>query len=104
MVKMLVLYKTPKDKDAFDKHYHEVHIPLTKKLPGFVKYEISQGDVMMPGGTSSVYLIGTVYFESMEKLKEAFASPAGRACAKDRCIMAPEEEDSKMYIFEMGEV
>lgn len=104
MIKMLVLYKTPKDKDAFDKHYFNVHIPLAKKLPGFVKYEVSRGEVTVPRSTTDIYLIGTVYFENMEKLKEAFASPEGQACAADRRLMAPGEEDSTMYIFEAEEV
>jgi len=31
---MIVIYKTPKDVEVFNKHYFEVHIPLAKKLPG----------------------------------------------------------------------
>jgi uncharacterized protein (TIGR02118 family) len=26
--RMVVIYNTPKDTVAFDKHYHEVHVPL----------------------------------------------------------------------------
>ena len=32
MARMLVIYKTPKDPAAFDKHNFEVHVPLAKKL------------------------------------------------------------------------
>jgi uncharacterized protein (TIGR02118 family) len=33
MAKLMVLYKTPKSAEAFDKHYHSIHIPLAKKFP-----------------------------------------------------------------------
>ena len=34
MAKVVVLYKTPADKAAFDKYYNETHIPIAKKIPG----------------------------------------------------------------------
>jgi uncharacterized protein (TIGR02118 family) len=49
---LVVMYKTPKDKAAFDKHYVEKHIPLAKKIPGVRKYEVSQGPVATPAGPS----------------------------------------------------
>ena len=33
MVRFLVLYDTPADPEAFDRHYREIHIPLAKQLP-----------------------------------------------------------------------
>jgi uncharacterized protein (TIGR02118 family) len=33
MAQMLVIYKTPKDPAAFDKHYFEVHVPFAKNAP-----------------------------------------------------------------------
>jgi uncharacterized protein (TIGR02118 family) len=38
---MTVIYRTPADTAAFDKHYFEMHVPLAKKLPGLRKYEVS---------------------------------------------------------------
>src|SRR5260370_42160569 len=35
MVRVLVLYNPPEDAQAFERHYHEVHLPLAKTLPGF---------------------------------------------------------------------
>jgi uncharacterized protein (TIGR02118 family) len=34
MAQMVVIYKTPKDTVAFEKHYSGVHVPLAKQLPG----------------------------------------------------------------------
>ncbi|MGH6973834.1 MAG: EthD family reductase, partial [Stellaceae bacterium] len=39
MAHMVVIYKTPKDKAAFDRHYFGTHVPLAKKIPGLRKYE-----------------------------------------------------------------
>jgi uncharacterized protein (TIGR02118 family) len=105
MAKMVVIYSMPKDIEAFDKHYFEVHIPLAKKLPGLIKYEISKGPVIpvVPGGPA-IYLIGTLYFESLEAIKKAFATPEGKACAADRRIYAPNDEDLKTYLFDTRDV
>jgi uncharacterized protein (TIGR02118 family) len=48
VAEVVVMYKTPKDTAAFDKHYSEKHIPLAKKIPGLRKYAISQGPVATP--------------------------------------------------------
>ena len=48
MPKVLVLYKTPKSAEAFDKHYMTTHVPLAKKIPGLKSYDISRGPVNGP--------------------------------------------------------
>lgn len=101
---MLILYKAPKDKKAFEEHYFNVHIPLAKKLPGLIKYEVNKSAVTMPYNDSDIYFIGSLYFENMEVLQEAFNSPEGKACAADKRVMAPGDDDSKMYLFEIKEV
>ncbi|MFT3701770.1 MAG: EthD family reductase [Agriterribacter sp.] len=62
MAKMTVVYNTPKDIDAFEKHYFEVHIPLAKKLPGLISYEINDGAIVSTTGHVS-YRIANLYFE-----------------------------------------
>ena len=34
MARMVVIYWTPKDVEAFDRHYFEIHVPLAKKDSG----------------------------------------------------------------------
>ncbi len=46
MAQMIVIYKTPEDKEAFDKHYFDIHVPLAKKLPGLIKYQVSKGGLL----------------------------------------------------------
>jgi uncharacterized protein (TIGR02118 family) len=100
MAKMVVVYKTPKDKEAFEKHYWDVHIPLASKLPGLKKYEVSRGPVTVIAGNKETHLIAILHFDSMEAIKQAFASECGINCAKDRRILAPNDDDVQMFLFD----
>jgi uncharacterized protein (TIGR02118 family) len=82
MATLLVLYKTPTDKAAFDKYYAETHIPLAKKIPGLKTYEISEGGISGPG-SESIHLVATLTFASMADLQAALGSPEGQAAAAD---------------------
>lgn len=101
---MIAIYKTPKDKDAFENHYFEVHIPLAKKLPGLRKYDVSKSPIISTTGDSETYLIGTLHFDSLEDIKAAFASPQGKACAADRRILVPDDNNIQIYLFDTTEV
>jgi uncharacterized protein (TIGR02118 family) len=83
MAQLIVLYKTPQDTAAFDKHYTEVHIPLVHKIPNLRKFEISHGPIMTPTGPSDIYFIATLHFDDMATLQAALASPEGQAGGAD---------------------
>ena len=83
MARLVVLYKTPQDAAAFDKHYFGAHIPLAKKIPGLRKYEVSHGLVATPAGPSEFHLVTTLYFDDMTAIQKAFASAEGQATAAD---------------------
>jgi uncharacterized protein (TIGR02118 family) len=100
MARMLVIYKTPRDPVAFDKHYFDIHLPLAKQLPGLRKYEISSGPIVALAGAVDPYLVGTLHFDSLAAIKQAFASECGQACAADRLLYAPEDEDMQMFLFD----
>jgi uncharacterized protein (TIGR02118 family) len=102
MAKLLVLYKTPKSAEAFDKHYASVHVPLAKKIPGLKKYDISTGAVGTPAGPSQVHLAATLYFDSLDALKAGLASPEGKAAAGDLGNFADGGAD--LYLFDTKEV
>ena len=99
MARMIVIYKTPKDPVAFDKHYHEIHVPLAKQIPGLRKYEVSKGPIAALASASDTHLIATLHFDTMDAIKAAFASDCGRACAADRRKLAP-DEDVQMFLFD----
>ena len=104
MARMVVIYKKPADVKAFEKHYFETHIPLAKTIPGLRKYEISRGPVTAVAGPPDVYLIGTLYFDDVDAIKKAFASPEGQAAAADRRLYAPDDSGVQMFLFDNREV
>jgi uncharacterized protein (TIGR02118 family) len=82
MVKFLVLYDTPQNPEEFERHYREVHIPLTKQLPGLRRYTLGHNAKKIRGD-EPYYLIAELEWDDMEALEQAFASPEGQATAKD---------------------
>ena len=82
MVRFLVLYRTPQDVEAFERHYREVHIPLTKKLPGLCRFALSRHPTPVRGG-DPYYLITELDWDDPASLQFAFQSPEGRATAQD---------------------
>lgn len=97
MAKLVVLYKTPKNTEAFDKYYVSTHAPLAKKIPGLKKYDVSKGDVISPAGPSGIHLVATLYFDSLEALKSGLASPQGQAAAGDLPNFASGGTDLYMF-------
>jgi uncharacterized protein (TIGR02118 family) len=83
MAKLVVLYKTPADPAAFDRYYVDTHVPLAKRIPGMLRYEVNAGPVASPAGASPYHLVATLEFASMGALQQAMGSPEGRAAAAD---------------------
>jgi uncharacterized protein (TIGR02118 family) len=94
---LVVLYKSPKDPVAFDKHYAEKHIALAKRIPGLRRYEISRGPVGAPGGASGIHLVATLVFDSMAAIQSGLASPEGQAAAGDVPNFATGGADMLMF-------
>jgi uncharacterized protein (TIGR02118 family) len=101
MAKLVVMYHTPKDAAAFDKHYAEVHAPLAKKVPGLKKFELSQGPVVTPAGPSNFHLIVTLEFDDLAALQKGLSSAEGQAAAADVATFATGGAD--LLIFDTRE-
>ena len=82
MAQVIVIYNTPADPAAFDRYYHQTHVPLAQKIPGLRSFSVSNGPVQAIGG-SAPHLIATLNFDSMASLSAAMASPEGQAAAAD---------------------
>ncbi len=104
MAQMVVIYRTPENVEAFNRHYFDIHVPLAKKIPGLRKYEISDGPVATAAGPSDVHLIGTLHFDDLAAIRRAFASPEGQAAGADRRHFAPDGSGVEMFLFDNREV
>ncbi|SHH53225.1 EthD family reductase [Virgibacillus chiguensis] len=82
MVKLIALYKRPEDKVSFDEHYQNVHTPITKKIPGLRKMEVTK-IVGSPGGESKYYLLCEMYYDDHDALKAAMKTDEAKASGKD---------------------
>ena len=102
MARILVMYKTPRDLAAFDKHYAEKHIPLAKKIRGVRKYEVSKGPVATPAGPSGYHLVAVLHFDDMAAIQDAFASAEGQATVADVQTFATGGVD--IFMFDSREV
>ena len=101
MVRFLVVYETPDDPAAFDRHYRDVHIPLAKRLPGLRRYTVSRNGSAVRGG-EPFYLVAELDWDDMSALNNAFASAEGQATARDVAELA--RQGVRSMIFEVEEV
>jgi uncharacterized protein (TIGR02118 family) len=83
MYRLTVLYGHPADPAAFQKYYHEVHIPLARQMQGLKGWTIGMGESVMPGEQPPFYMIVGLYADSREVLDAMLASPAGQAAIAD---------------------
>jgi uncharacterized protein (TIGR02118 family) len=104
MARLVVMYKTPKDTAAFDKYYFETHVPLTQKIHGLKKFEVSQGAVASPAGDPGIHRIAILHFDSMAAIQAAFASPQGQAAAADVGVFSPEPGSAQILMFETRQI
>jgi len=82
MMKLVALYGTPDDPEAFDKAYVETHIPLIKKVPGLQRVEANKiTQVVM--GKKAPYMVGTLTFADMDALQAAMNSPEMAAAGEN---------------------
>lgn len=78
MYQLTVLYNQPEDPAAFDKHYDEVHIPLTAKIPGLQRFTVSR-----LGTEADYYLVAVLEFASAEAFGAAMSTEEGKASGRD---------------------
>lgn len=102
MVRFLLLYNTPEDPAAFERHYRDVHIPLAKQLPGLRRYTIGRHAKLIRGD-EPYYLIAELEWDNMDALQKAFQSPQGQATAQDVANLASNAGVRSM-VYEVEEV
>lgn len=83
MIRLTVLYGHPDDPEEFDRYYHEVHVPLAKKMKGLAGWTIGKCASADPGEDPPYYLIVGLYAESRSAMEAILASPEGQAAVAD---------------------
>ena len=89
MFKLVAIYKIPNDKDAFEKHYQEVHTPLTMKVPKMKEFRLNRV-FGSPTGTSDLHLIAEMCFATKDDFKEAMKTTEARDSGMDLMKFAKE--------------
>ena len=82
MTRFLILYNTPDDVHAFERHYHDTHTPLARKMPGLRRFTIGRNVVAIPGG-EPYYLVAELDWDDRAVLQRALQSHQGQATAQD---------------------
>lgn len=82
MVKVLVLFGIPIDKDSFDRHFETAHCPLLKEIPELQAIGVSVVEGVV-AGELPVYRIVELQFDSESAMQEGLNSEAGQTMASD---------------------
>ncbi len=82
MIKLIALYKTPEDIEAFEQHYTQVHMPLIAKVPYMSSFSSAKA-FGAPHGEPSYYRIAEMVFPDRASFDKAMASDENRASGKD---------------------
>ncbi|WP_291075462.1 EthD family reductase [Hyphomonas sp.] len=83
MYKLIVLYKKPQDTEAFFKYYHDVHLPLVRKIPGLERIDVNQVTGSPMGGDPEYFLIVEMCYPDKDTFVQAMKSPENLETGKD---------------------
>lgn len=83
MKRVVVIYGVPKNADAFDRHYADVHCPLVGLMPHLLSFRYSRGPVITSDTERPAHLVAFLDYASQSELDASLASPEGRAAVAD---------------------
>lgn len=83
MMKITVLYGHPKSPEAFESYYFGTHIPLSGKMTGLARVEVTKFLPGPDGSAPSWYRMAELYWESAAAMQRTMASPEGQAAVAD---------------------
>jgi uncharacterized protein (TIGR02118 family) len=83
MVKLIVLYGEPSDRDAFEDYYEHTHLPLAGRMSGVQRFEAGRVIGTPDGSPPPYYRIAELWFENAEQMQAAMGSPEGEATVAD---------------------
>jgi uncharacterized protein (TIGR02118 family) len=83
MTRLTVLYGHPKNPEAFDRYYQEVHIPLARTMKGLRGWTIGKCQSAEPGKQPDYYMIVGLYANSRAEMERILDTPEGQATIAD---------------------
>ncbi|MHC4993736.1 MAG: EthD family reductase [Planctomycetota bacterium] len=83
MIRLTVLYGHPEDPEEFDRYYHEVHIPIARKMKGLKGWTIGKCEAVNSEEKPAYYMIVGLYAESRAHMETVLESPEGQATIED---------------------
>ena len=83
MCRLTVLYGHPTDPAEFDRYYHQVHIPIARKMKGLTGWTIGKCESAKAGEPPPYYMIVGLYGETRQSLEAVINSPEGQATIAD---------------------
>jgi uncharacterized protein (TIGR02118 family) len=99
MVRLSVIYHgQPHDPVAFDAYYATKHLPTVARWPGVRRITLATGE---PG--EEIYQICDIYFDSVDDLRSALASPERKVSQEDTRQFPVFDGQVKRQVFEVKE-
>lgn len=83
MMKTTALYNHPKDPEAFEAYYAQTHLPLSAKMAGVARMELTRFAPGADGSRPAYYRMAELYFADAAQMQTTFGSPEGQAVAAD---------------------
>jgi uncharacterized protein (TIGR02118 family) len=85
--KLLIMFLTPEDTEAFERRWAEEFVPLAERLPGLRRVVVARTHGG-PAGPVAVHLVHELHFDDFEALRAAMRSEAGVAAGQCLVKMA----------------
>ena len=102
MARFVVMYDTPSNVGAFERHYNDVHIPLAKQHPGLRRYTRSHDPAAVIG--EPCYMVVMLDWDDMAALEAALGSEIGRRTAEDAAANLARYATFRGMILQLHEV
>lgn len=81
--KLIVMYPTPTDREAFERRYAEEHVPMAvDKMAGKTRFVASLITSTADGKPASYHRMAEIYFPSMSTLEACLNSIGGQETVK----------------------
>ena len=100
MIKLIIFFRKPKDTNAFEAHFSNIHVPLIAKMPHVRRTTVTRA-IGAPKGEPLFHLIHEVYFDDLQACNFALNSPEGREAGVD--LMAWSKDIATLMFGEVWE-